>query len=93
MKQTIIKPVLTEKATDGAVRQVYMFQVGAEANKHQVQQSLETMYGVKVKHVRMVNRKGKTRRVARRSNTVQMPDRRIAYVTLISGKFDMFPQA
>ncbi len=92
MKTVVIKPVLTEKATDNAAKQVYMFEVGIEANKHQVHQTLESMYGVKVKHVRMVNRAGKSRRAGGRStNRIELPPRRIAYVTLTSGTLEMFP--
>jgi len=92
MKSIIVKPVLTEKATDLATRQVYMFEVHSDASKHQIKQVLESLYEVKIKNVTVMNRHGKMHRVGRRSTLVQAPDRKIAYVSLASGKFEMFPQ-
>lgn len=65
---TIIKPLITEKsshqsrvATDhrgGA----YSFEVHPEANKTQIKDAVEKIYGVKVLTVRTANRIGKLRR-------------------------------
>ncbi len=93
INQTLIKPLLTEKATRLAQRQIYMFQVQTLANKHQIKQALEKLYPVRVKDVAVSTRKGKIRRIGRRLQSKKLPDKKIAYITLKEGKLDIFPQA
>ena len=65
---TIIKPIITEKSTRAAGFHsterggAYTFEVHAEANKAQVKDAVEKIYGVKVLDVRTQNRMGKLRR-------------------------------
>lgn len=92
INQAIIRPILTEKATQLTKRKVYMFQVHRLANKHQIKEILEKLYPVKVKAVAVSMRKGKTRRVGRRMKTKKLADKKIAYITLKEGKLDIFPQ-
>ncbi len=89
----VIKPILTEKATQLAQQKVYMFQVHKFANKYQIRQVLEKLYPVKVKEVAVAIRKGKIRRVGRKMSPRKLPDKKIAYITLKEGKLDIFPQA
>ena len=59
----IIKPLVTEKSTHlQETRNVYAFQVNQSANKVEIRRAIETIYNVKVKDVRTMNRKGKPRR-------------------------------
>jgi large subunit ribosomal protein L23 len=59
----IIKPLVTEKSTHlQETRNVYAFQVHQSANKVEIRRAIETIYNVKVKDVRTMNRKGKPRR-------------------------------
>lgn len=76
-----------------AQKKVYMFQVHRGANKFQIKKSVEELYPVKVKEVAVTTRKGKTRRIGRKMSPKKTPDRKIAFITLKEGKFDMFPQA
>ncbi len=91
-EQVLIKPILTEKATNLVKGQVYMFEVAPLANKFQIKQALEQLYKVKVGEVRILMRKGKTRKVGRRMVIKQLPNRKIALIKLIEGKIDLFPQ-
>ena len=65
---TIIRPLVTEKSTHQARRETkdhggsYTFEVHHEANKAEVKDAVEKIYGVKVKNVRTSNRPGKVRR-------------------------------
>lgn len=93
IENVIIKPLLTEKATQAATLKVYTFEVAKRASKHQVAEVLKSLYGVKVKNVRMLVRKGKTRRVGRKMTTKKMPERKIAVVTVTEGTINVFPQA
>lgn len=93
INEVIIKPVITEKATNQTKGEVYTFEVGKHVNKHQVKETLEKMYKVKVGEMRILVRKGKERKVGRRMKHKKLPDRKIVYVSLREGKIDIFPKA
>ena len=76
----IIKPVLTEKGYDGIATKKYTFIVKKDANKTQIKQAVEKVFGVKVESVNTVNCKGKLKRMGR--NEGYTPDRKKAIVTL-----------
>jgi ribosomal protein L23 len=54
---------------------------------------LEQLYKVKVGDIRIMNRKGKTRRAGRKMQTRVLPDIKLAYITLKEGTIDIFPKA
>jgi len=91
--EVLLKPMLTEKATNLANSKVYMFEVNLKANKHNVKESLEKLYKVKVGQVKIMVRKGKKRRVGRRMKVKNMADKKIAFIKVSEGKIDLFPQA
>ncbi len=93
MKQTLIRPLITEKATQLTKSKVYTFVVDSYANKHAVKQTVESIYGVKVAAVRVSVRKGKEQRVGKKMQTLQKSDYKIALVTLKEGAIDIFPKA
>ena len=47
----ILRPVLTEKAYDGLADKRYVFEVAIGANKIEIKQAVEAVFGVKVKSV------------------------------------------
>ena len=59
------QPHITEKATQLAEGNKYVFQVYNSANKVEVKKIIEKMYGVKVEFVNILNVIGKKRRVGR----------------------------
>lgn len=65
---TIIRPLVTEKSTHQSRQSSkvgggsYTFEVHPEANKSQIREAIEKIYGVKVLDVRTSNRPGKVRR-------------------------------
>lgn len=72
--EILVKPILSEKATDLSERRGQVsFRVLPGANKAQVRQAVETVYGVKVLKVRTSITPGKVKRrgqsVGRRPNT------------------------
>lgn len=89
----IIRPILTEKATNKSAKKTYMFEVHQDATKPQIRRALEKLYGVSIGEVNVVNRIGKTRRVGRKMKTKQLPARKLAYVLVTGGSIDLFPQA
>jgi len=92
INKVLIKPILTEKATNLVQNKVYMFEVDKKANKHQVKQALEKLYKVKAGEIRMMIRKGKEKKVGKKGFLKRSSDRKIAFVKLIEGKIDLFPQ-
>jgi len=87
----IRRPRLTEKATrlrEEANRwkksgETFVFDVDPRANKIQVRQAVEEIFGVDVLHVRTVNVQGKKRRYGRFEG--HRAARKKAYVTLKPG--------
>ncbi len=59
------KAHITEKATDAAAKNKYIFNVYPEANKNQIKKSVEDIYGVNVVSVNIVNIPAKKRRLGR----------------------------
>jgi large subunit ribosomal protein L23 len=64
--QVIVRPLVTEKSTDQLEREgAYSFVVARDANKVEIAQAIETLFGVKVKDVRTMQYRGKERRLGR----------------------------
>lgn len=64
MKQydVIIKPLLTEKSYADIENKKYAFVVRKDANKIEIRQAVESIFGVKVKSVNTANVSGKLKR-------------------------------
>ncbi|MFA6080938.1 MAG: 50S ribosomal protein L23 [Patescibacteria group bacterium] len=92
INKILIRPILTEKATNLVQANVYMFEVDLKANKHQVKQALEKLYKVKTGEVKIMVRKGKEKRVGKKGLLKKTASKKIAFVKLIEGKIDLFPQ-
>ena len=62
----IIRPLVTEQGVHFAnTKGAYSFEVNRKANKDQIRNAVEKIYGVKVLKVNTANRKGKYRRRGR----------------------------
>jgi large subunit ribosomal protein L23 len=60
----VLKPRLSEKAyATSQATNTFVIDVPSELNKHEVAAAIEKQFEVSVKSVRVVNRKGKTKRV------------------------------
>ncbi|KKP63074.1 MAG: 50S ribosomal protein L23 [Candidatus Roizmanbacteria bacterium GW2011_GWC2_34_23] len=92
LNKILIKPILTEKATNLVQSNVYMFEVDLKANKHQVKQALEKLYKVKTGEVKVMIRKGKEKKVGKKGLLKKTADRKIAFIKLKEGKINLFPQ-
>ncbi len=80
----IRKPIITEKATlAGETSNAVVFEVAMDANKPQIKEAVENLFGVKVKAVNTTVTKGKTKRFRGRPGT--RSDVKKAYVTLVEG--------
>lgn len=66
MKTDIIySPVITEKTSLLAGKNVYVFKVAKSANKIQIKDAIEAAFNVKVKSVNTLNTKPKKKRVGK----------------------------
>ncbi len=61
-RDVILAPVVSEKSYSLLDQNAYTFQVHPDANKTEIRQAVETIWGVKVVGVNTINRKGKTKR-------------------------------
>ena len=79
----IRKPIITEKATLAGETNAFVFEVAMDANKPQIKEAVENLFGVKVKAVNTTVTKGKTKRFRGRPGT--RSDVKKAYVSLVEG--------
>ncbi|MGI6116723.1 50S ribosomal protein L23, partial [Luoshenia tenuis] len=78
----IVKPVLSEKSMDAAADKQYTFVVNKNANKTEIRQAVEEIFGVKVESVNTVRTMGKIKRQGRTFG--RTPEVKKAIVTLKS---------
>jgi large subunit ribosomal protein L23 len=79
----IRKPIITEKATMASENGAVVFEVAIDANKPQIKEAVENLFGVKVKAVNTSITKGKVKRF--RGQPGRRKDVKKAYVTLEEG--------
>jgi len=79
----LVRPLVTEKSTLLQEEDKYVFQVTRKANKVQVREAVEDVYGVKVRSVNITMNRGKVKRYGPR--WVKTPDMKKAIVTLRQG--------
>jgi large subunit ribosomal protein L23 len=89
-KTLLVRPRLSEKTYIlGKTKNVYVFDVPADANKHTVAAAVEAQFEVKVADVNIVNVKGKVKRLIRKGGRPVMGQRsdiKKAYVALAEGQ-------
>lgn len=89
LHETIVRPVITEKTSAAYQdRAEYCFEVHPGANKQEIKQAVEQLFGVKVDEVWTSNQRGKMRRVGKSSG--KRPNWKRAIVTLRKGSIDIF---
>jgi len=79
----IRKPIITEKATIASEANAVVFEVAIGANKPQIKEAVEGLFGVKVKAVNTTITKGKVKRF--KGVVGKRKDVKKAYVTLEEG--------
>lgn len=84
MYQTILAPVVTEKATANTERNQITFRVAIDATKPEIKASVEALFGVKVLGVNTLMVKGKTKRFKNRPG--RRSDWKKAMVRLAEGQ-------
>jgi len=83
--QVLRKPLLTEKSNNmKADKNIVCFEVDRHANKIQIKDAVEKMFGVKVVSVTTANIQGKNKRMGR--SLGKKPDWKKAYVKIKEGE-------
>jgi|SRR3990172_11243748 len=84
-RDIIVRPVVSEKSYSAFDENVYTFVVAPGANKIEIRQAIEEIFGVKVTNVNTINRKGKRKRNRRSGAWSKRADQRRAFVSLAPG--------
>ena len=91
VRDVIIAPVVSEKSYALIDQNAYTFVVHPHANKTEIRNAVEQIWGVKVTSVNTINRKGKTKRF--RYSVGKRNDTKRAIVKLAEGdKIEIFEQ-
>ena len=80
----IVSPVITEKTTMASEHNQVVFKVAKNATKPEIKKAVESLFGVKVKAVNTLVRKGKVKRF--RNIVGKQSDFKKAIVTLVDGQ-------
>lgn len=63
--KVLIRPLVTEKATDLAVLNKYCFEVAQNANKIEIKKAIKSLYGLEPVDIKIINLRGKRIRYGR----------------------------
>ena len=74
----ILKPIITEQSMDMSADKKYVFKVADTANKTEVRQAVEEVFGVDVAKVNIMNVNGKVKRMGRTVRRQSLLSLRIA---------------
>ncbi len=79
----IRKPIMTERSYDNMEDKKYTFEVARRANKTQIKQAIEEVFGVEVEKVNTMTRKGKKKSLGKSEG--YRSDKKLAIVKLTEG--------
>ena len=84
-RDVILRPIVSEKSYAALDANVYTFEVASGANKIQIKQAVEEIFGVTVTNVNTLNRAGKRKRNRRTGTWGRRADQKRAVVSLAAG--------
>lgn len=87
--EVILAPVITHKSTLLATEKCYTFLVEKTANKYQIAEAFNSLFGAKALKVRTVAVRSKQKRTRR--GIVQKADKKKAYISSDQELKDIFP--
>ena len=86
----IRKPVLSEKSYSEIANKKYVFEVAVGANKIEIKEAIEAVFGVKVEKVNTVNVRGKLKRQGRTQGYTAKRKKAIIQLTADSKAIEIF---
>jgi large subunit ribosomal protein L23 len=84
-RDILIRPVVSEKSYAAFDANVYTFLVAPDANKIEIKNAVESIFGVRVTNVNTLTRKGKRKRNRRTGTYGQRASTKRAVVSLAAG--------
>ncbi|MEY9977087.1 50S ribosomal protein L23 [Lysinibacillus sp. RC79] len=84
------RPVITERSSELMAEKKYTFEVDTRANKTQVKDAVEEIFGVTVEKVNVLNYKGKFKRVGRYGGYTNKRRKAIVKLTADSKEIELF---
>ena len=84
------RPVITERSSELMAGKKYTFEVDTRANKTQVKDAVEEIFGVEVEKVNVLNYKGKFKRVGRYGGYTNKRRKAIVKLTTDSKDIELF---
>nr|P04454.1 RecName: Full=Large ribosomal subunit protein uL23; AltName: Full=50S ribosomal protein L23 [Geobacillus stearothermophilus] len=89
-RDIIKRPIITENTMNLIGQKKYTFEVDVKANKTEVKDAVEKIFGVKVEKVNIMNYKGKFKRVGRYSGYTNRRKKAIVTLTPDSKEIELF---
>ncbi|HSI66031.1 MULTISPECIES: 50S ribosomal protein L23 [Caryophanaceae] len=84
------RPVITERSSEVMADKKYTFEVDTRANKTQVKQAVQEIFGVKVEKVNIMNYKGKFKRMGKHAGYTNKRRKAIVKLTADSKEIELF---
>jgi large subunit ribosomal protein L23 len=91
-RDLVKRPVITERSTDLMEQGKYVFEVDRRANKTEIRQAVEKIFGVKVESVHTMRVPGKLKRVGRNSGYTSAWKKAIIKLTADSDQIEIFSE-
>lgn len=89
-RDIIKRPVITERSSELMADKKYTFEVDVRANKTQVKDAVEEIFGVKVEKVNVMNYKGKFKRMGRFGGYTNKRRKAVITLTQDSKEIELF---
>ncbi|KKK37058.1 50S ribosomal protein L23 [Mesobacillus foraminis] len=89
-RDIIKRPVITERSSELMADKKYTFEVDVRANKTQVKDAVQEIFGVKVKNVNIMNYKGKFKRMGKFGGYTNKRRKAVITLTQDSKEIELF---
>ncbi|MEC0274386.1 MULTISPECIES: 50S ribosomal protein L23 [Peribacillus] len=89
-RDIIKRPVITERSSDIMAEKKYTFEVDVRANKTQVKDAVQEIFGVNVEKVNIMNYKGKFKRMGKHAGYTNKRRKAIVKLTADSKEIELF---
>jgi large subunit ribosomal protein L23 len=93
IRDLIKRPIITERTADLMADKKYTFEVDPRANKSQIKDAIEEIFGVTVTRVNTMNYKGKFKRFGRHSGYTRKRKKAIVQLSADSKELEFFEGA
>jgi len=86
----ILRPIMSEKSYDGITAKRYVFEVDRRANKIEIKNAVEKIFGVEVERVNTSHIRGKLKKQGRTQGYTSARKKAVVQLTAKSRKIEFF---